>query len=322
MILHWLRSLRRSPRDPGIRSEAPDFDADRAAQLLKLTGKACVEYFSTRYGLNPRDWRPKGQDRHYARYLPPELPPELEQLCTINLHNRDLKQRQPIGLLARHSKKNEVYLVFRGSIQDEEWVQDILLMQTPCEIKLVGSGSGRVHLGFQRMFQSLQPGPKEWRRYLGAPGKRLKLFTAGHSLGGALAVLSALELHEYQPHCYTFGAPRVGDAYFAAAVDRFVPHTFRLENFRDPIPTLPREKVDLIFRKYEYRHAGRTVPIYSLSHAGGESIPRLIRAGKNLKSYIYDKLFKEKDAHIDLLFAHQLPAYEHGIAKLTGDRPD
>lgn len=54
----------------------------------------------------------------------------------------------------------------------------------------------------------------------------------GHSLGGALATICALEIaHRFKTaislQTYTFGCPRVGDRRFANEYDRRVPFTFR-----------------------------------------------------------------------------------------------
>ena len=76
----------------------------------------------------------------------------------------------------------------------------------------------------------------------------------GHSLGGALAVLSASLLAVQFPGVHwgvaTFGAPRVGDRGFAAFVDglpNLVHH--RVSNGRDPVVCTP---------KVNYHHSGRS----------------------------------------------------------------
>ncbi len=59
---------------------------------------------------------------------------------------------------------------------------------------------------------------------------------AGHSLGGALAVLAAFQIQQQHrlPHicCYTYGAPRTGNAAFAKEYERLVPETFHVINDR------------------------------------------------------------------------------------------
>jgi triacylglycerol lipase len=69
------------------------------------------------------------------------------------------------------------------------------------------------------------------------------LWVTGHSLGGALALLAAWRLkRKFIPvhQLYTFGAPMVGNAETAKAIDReFADKIFRYVNGPDPIPRLP-----------------------------------------------------------------------------------
>jgi len=69
------------------------------------------------------------------------------------------------------------------------------------------------------------------------------ILLTGHSLGGALAVLTAAEFHRLIPgrvaSVYTFGMPRVGDVSFAVAYHQMLgPRTFRLVHGEDIVPTV------------------------------------------------------------------------------------
>ena len=77
---------------------------------------------------------------------------------------------------------------------------------------------------------------------------------AGWSLGGACAVLTAARLSPRAvASVTTFGAPRCGDADFAAWYDAELGRrTLRYETTRDPIASLPRGP---------YVHVGRRVPL-------------------------------------------------------------
>ena len=70
-----------------------------------------------------------------------------------------------------------------------------------------------------------------------------ELVLVGHSLGGAVAALAALEFHAkgYGPVVTTFGEPRVGNEALARFIDRkFTPETYRrLTHVNDPVPLLP-----------------------------------------------------------------------------------
>jgi len=76
--------------------------------------------------------------------------------------------------------------------------------------------------------------------------------TAGHSLGGALATLAALEARRACPDttkldisCYTFGAPRTGNHAFAREYNAAVPDTWGIINDQaSPSPHRPTGKDD------------------------------------------------------------------------------
>jgi len=74
------------------------------------------------------------------------------------------------------------------------------------------------------------------------------IYVTGHSLGGALATLLALELSSSQMAkngvifvtVYNFGSPRVGNRRFADVYNAKVKDSWRVVNHRDIIPTVPR----------------------------------------------------------------------------------
>lgn len=62
----------------------------------------------------------------------------------------------------------------------------------------------------------------------------VRVLVTGHSLGGALAMLCALDVarkwHGVDLSCYTFGAPRVGNPIFAWLYSTLVPDTWHVVN--------------------------------------------------------------------------------------------
>ncbi|CAK9216366.1 unnamed protein product [Sphagnum troendelagicum] len=74
------------------------------------------------------------------------------------------------------------------------------------------------------------------------------VYLTGHSLGGALATLFAVELSsklaksggQTQITMYNFGSPRVGNKQFADMYNERVRDSWRVVNHRDIIPTVPR----------------------------------------------------------------------------------
>jgi hypothetical protein len=107
-------------------------------------------------------------------------------------------------------------------------------------------GGGRVHRGFKTIFRNI------WPEMAGELQRvRKPLFYTGHSLGGALAILAAACLPPQA--VYTFGAPRVGDANFVAALRPA--RIFHIVNPNDLVTTLPPVGKWLCFA-----HAGEIHP--------------------------------------------------------------
>lgn len=113
---------------------------------------------------------------------------------------------------------------------------------------------GRVHTGFQRALDFV------WREVDAALDKSAApIFYTGHSLGGALAMLSASRRPPLAT--YAFGAPRVGDAGFAETLAGAA--VYRLVNRRDSVTSLPPNLPGLRFR-----HAGELHSISTGSPSG------------------------------------------------------
>lgn len=116
-------------------------------------------------------------------------------------------------------------LVFRGTSRGEGsrfFLLDLILSPWPM--------GGRVHRGFKRVlldaWKEIQP------QLAAAQGP---LFYTGHSLGGALAVLSATL---QQPEAvYTFGCPRMADEAFIKMAGQL--NIFRVVNSRDIVASVP-----------------------------------------------------------------------------------
>jgi len=131
-----------------------------------------------------------------------------------------------------------VLVSFRGTTNLRDWLTDVQCTKR----LLVEEANGdqcEVHHGFLDGAESILG---DLIRILGGYKNR-PLVVTGHSLGGALAILAALELQRMGfnvEQVYTFGQPRVGNKCFAqlynvALGDR----TFAVANEGDPVPLVP-----------------------------------------------------------------------------------
>ncbi|PKM18363.1 MAG: lipase [Gammaproteobacteria bacterium HGW-Gammaproteobacteria-15] len=105
-----------------------------------------------------------------------------------------------------------------------------------------GDNQTRIHAGFNKVFQSIKPVLAENLDPLLRANAKGTVHCVGHSLGGALAHLTADWIkHKYggKVCLYTFGAPRVGLTEFAKKTTASVDKHFRCVHASDPIPMIP-----------------------------------------------------------------------------------
>eukprot|EP01117_Protostelium_nocturnum_P016110 TRINITY_DN6318_c0_g1_i2.p1 TRINITY_DN6318_c0_g1~~TRINITY_DN6318_c0_g1_i2.p1 ORF type:complete len:245 (+),score=59.64 TRINITY_DN6318_c0_g1_i2:143-877(+) len=138
--------------------------------------------------------------------------------------------------------KNYAFITFRGTVGMENWMTDLeALASSPFHDKIPGA---RVHDGFLRAYNSMRDQVKATALKLAAQNPRLPMLVIGHSLGGALATLTAADFAingtvKNKIGLWTFGSPRVGNPTFASFVNQRFPDSIRIVNQRDPVPHLP-----------------------------------------------------------------------------------
>jgi pimeloyl-ACP methyl ester carboxylesterase len=140
---------------------------------------------------------------------------------------------ETFGFVARRSDSRDVYVVFRGTESPDDWLANIELRHVPQQ-----HGWGRVEEGFDRVYAQCSQVIVAAIRDSGAD----QVLVAGHSLGGALATLSAADLKatlNVNSTVYTLASPRVGDVAFADRFNAECPGLWRVVNTEDVITTVP-----------------------------------------------------------------------------------
>jgi hypothetical protein len=151
-------------------------------------------------------------------------------------------------------QKGFAVLVFRGTNGLETWLSNLTTFQVRWP------GGGMVHSGFKKEFFKVWPEVAEVLEEIDLP-----LFFAGHSLGGALALLAA-SLHKPRA-VYTFGCPRVGDPVFAAGLEG-VP-VYRIASLRDIVTGVPPSRIP-----FDFRHIGEPVFLTPAPDAPAPDLPK------------------------------------------------
>jgi len=129
------------------------------------------------------------------------------------------------------------------------------------KIRLIDVGDGgRVHRGFhgalEEVWSKLQPRLDALRTSSSLPSRPRTIWLTGHSLGAALATLTACRLDGGVQGLYTFGSPLVGDEAFANTLR--AANAFRIVNNNDVVTCVPPcEPSHLLGMGRRYGHAGQ-----------------------------------------------------------------
>jgi triacylglycerol lipase len=223
------------------------FDHRRALQLADLVGQAYAQLAAfkanrtwtveggytliseLRCGVDSAESKPP---RSSARASRTQFDRELREL----VRSRAQRERGlPLGFIA--GRGSEVFVVFRGTMTNAEWLRDLKVRLVPYP----PAKPGKVHDGFAATYELVRRTVIESLEKL--PGGR-RLYVTGHSLGAALATLALPEISSLtpckSPFAYTFGSPRVGDRVFAQEFNRMMGgRSFRIANTSDLVVSMP-----------------------------------------------------------------------------------
>ena len=149
----------------------------------------------------------------------------------------------------------DIVVAFKGSSAPRDFLQDAKFMMRRPDWSL-DAFPAMVHAGFLEDFTAIGEAVVEQVRGCLATHPQARLYVTGHSLGGALAILGALEFQRQKltvAGVYTFGQPRVGNAIFHVIYDLALREvTYRLVNQNDIVPRTPGWLLG-------YRHCGQEI---------------------------------------------------------------
>ncbi|RKP15850.1 alpha/beta-hydrolase, partial [Rozella allomycis CSF55] len=138
-------------------------------------------------------------------------------------------------------------LSFRGSVSLRNWVANLWSAQTD-SIWNKFDKDMRIHSGFHLAYIFIREKLNKELQKLYQNYKFSKLLVTGHSQGGVLAVLAAVDILEnlhpnYKVEVITIGQPRIGNSAFSSYVNHlFIKNDatlIRVTNSNDLIPHLP-----------------------------------------------------------------------------------
>jgi hypothetical protein len=221
---------------------------------------ACAAMVDTAYGQYTQ-WQNQGYpDKNSFVWTPPDqtqyaYSAPLFWSYTWGIDSYD----EPFGFAAVDNSGTG-YLVFRGTMNDADEVQDAKYDQIAYTL---AAGYGNVHLGFFEIYQLLSPQVHTVIAGLLRLSAPTRFFVAGHSLGSGLSSLAVPDLIGHTAitpgalpvYHYNLASPRVGDPLFAYAMNTNGVPTWRIVNTEDIVPDAPTA----IMSSYLYKHIGTPV---------------------------------------------------------------
>lgn len=169
------------------------------------------------------------------------------------------KTAENFGFVAESPER--IVLAFRGSDSTPNLDSDLDLFQIPFPYVADGGSS---HRGITRIYQSMRD---ELIEIINSIPADKPLYLTGHSLGGDLAMMAALDFAvntaQKNTIVYTYAAGRPGDMAFAKKYNQLVKNSYRIFNVHDFIPTLPAAEYPPPFTEEGlfYEHVNISVPI-------------------------------------------------------------
>ncbi len=151
-----------------------------------------------------------------------------------------------IGLLCQ-VEAGDVVIAIRGTEGILEWIHDAEFLLVPCPFL---ASAGHTDDGFTAMYNSLRTGTAAGSPSvvsamgsLTFPKPVTSVTICGHSLGGALVTLLALDIAVNSsftnPTVYSYASPRTGDPTFATKFNQIVTSSSRIANRLDLVPKMP-----------------------------------------------------------------------------------
>ncbi len=164
-----------------------------------------------------------------------------------------------IGFVIASDKGNIV--AFRGTQTQIEWWRNLQATQKEYLDPITGTQYGRVHQGYLKvMREQIASKLINTVRQL---NPTIPCYITGHSLGGAIATMAAMEIALTIPEIrdqiqlYTYAAPRIGDRTFAQAHSQLIPNSYRIVNLSDSVPLVPPIRIKNYFTDASYSHVGQ-----------------------------------------------------------------
>jgi len=155
---------------------------------------------------------------------------------------------------------DRIVVVFRGTelISIKGWLGNADFVQVTPYSDLPQI---QVHRGFWNGWQSIRTSTLKNIQAAQARCPNCPLLLAGHSLGGSLSTVAAVELYrlgQSNIQLYTYGSPRVGNDDFVAYFQKTGVYSLRTVNNADTVPHVPFEALNYLHVATENWYDGQS----------------------------------------------------------------
>jgi len=149
------------------------------------------------------------------------------------------------------------FVSFRGTVMNslENWISDLQIAKSTL---YPGISNAKVHTGFLKAYNNIKSQLKTKLNDILTKNNISKIKFMGHSLGGALGTLAAVDvkltynLPKIAIELWTYGSPRVGNSHFYQFADKNILTSYRTVNQNDIVVHLPP-------RVLSYHHVPREI---------------------------------------------------------------
>jgi predicted lipase len=150
------------------------------------------------------------------------------------------KSKNLFGMIGYSPKLKAIVIAFRGTQSKSK--ENIATDLNFDDVDYSNCNGCKVHKGFYEAFRLQQKLVEQNLNRLVKKYPNTPIHVTGHSLGGAIATITAAHLSLNKKYklaqVYTFGEPRVGNKKFADWFDSRITE-YRVIHFKDIVPNLP-----------------------------------------------------------------------------------
>lgn len=199
---------------------------------------------------------------------------------------------------------SDIFVVWRGTESPTDFLKDASV------IKVKAFQDCKVHSGFYSCIQAtkdkLFKGLDAAVKAIGGAQEVSNIYVSGHSLGGALATLSAVLIAQQYPQLterlkvITAGSPRVGDRNFKNLFNKTIFSSIRIVHDNDIVARVP---------KLNYFHVNRQLKLSDTGQVMSNNLHRLKHFFRSAKANFTANSFQD----------HKMDNYLVAVSKWNGD---